>query len=263
MASDSQEYLLSEFTSTEVAELIASGTIKRILFPHGSIEQHGAHLPLKMDAFFGYRIARDMALELGNTIVAPAMNYGSAKHHLGFAGTISLSTETLTKVIEEQIDSAVKSGFTEILFVTGHGGNYGAMGQGIANWTRENVSLIEDKGIKIVSDAAEKLLIMAMDKFELDIPQNIMGQHAGELETSILMALGEDVRLDKLQTGYIGVLDEEMIGKLLKNGMKEISPNGVLGDATQADRSRGEKYYQLFLKEFSAYFSKELGLKTQ
>src|SRR3989339_616701 len=102
--------LLDHHTWPQVEKKINSGW-KSVAMGIGSTEQHGMHLPLFTDAFCGDVITNQVALHLGNTFQAPTIRVGYSKTHLGFPGTISISQETLGKLLEEYCESLSHSGF--------------------------------------------------------------------------------------------------------------------------------------------------------
>ncbi len=53
----------------------------------------------------------------------PTLSYGRSLEHVGFAGTVTLSTETLLHVCRDVGRSVAASGFRRLVFVNGHGGN--------------------------------------------------------------------------------------------------------------------------------------------
>ncbi|PSQ62696.1 MAG: creatininase [Halobacteriales archaeon SW_8_66_22] len=62
--------LLAEMTWPEVQEALDSGVTTAIVAV-GSIEQHGPHLPLRMDTMAGDELSRRIAERLGNAVAAP------------------------------------------------------------------------------------------------------------------------------------------------------------------------------------------------
>ena len=69
-----------------------------VIWPFGSIEQHGPHLPLATDALFAEHLCRAVLAELPATLPIwqlPTQMLGFSHEHRGFAGTLSLPPEVL------------------------------------------------------------------------------------------------------------------------------------------------------------------------
>jgi creatinine amidohydrolase len=67
--------------------------------------------------------------------------------------------------------------------------------------------------------------------------------HAGATETSVMMHIAPaTVRTDQLVKGNTEVASEIM-DEMRTGGVRAVSPNGVLGDATQATRERGQEIF--------------------
>lgn len=114
--------LLAELTWNDVAEAGEEGIA---VVPVGSQEQHAGHLPMGTDTLLAEAVL-DLALaefDDGPLLVRlPALPYGHSPHHL-FRAAVSLSAETLLRVLGELLDSLHGSGFRRVLVVNGHGGN--------------------------------------------------------------------------------------------------------------------------------------------
>ena len=95
---------------------------KGIIVPVGSTEQHGPTGLIGTDTISVELIAR-LAGEQANILVAPAFPVGVAAHHMGFAGSMSLSPEIFIAAISEWTASLARHGFRRIYFLNGHGGN--------------------------------------------------------------------------------------------------------------------------------------------
>lgn len=187
------------------------GSSLTVVVPVGSCEQHGPHLPLDTDT----RIARAVAHELPDVVVAPALEYGASGEHEGFAGTISIGAEVMERVVVEYGRSAFRWA-GRVLFVNGHGGNGPALAKAVA--------LLRYEG----RNAAW-------------VPCAIPGSdaHAGRTETSLLLHLSPGcVDMDRAVTGNTSPIGDLMPG-LRSGGMVAVSENGVLGDPIKATAADG------------------------
>ena len=112
---------LSDLTTLEIGK-ISSKTIA--ILPLGAIEQHGPHLPVSTDSVIITVIAEAVENTLKEDVVlCPTLQFGSSHHHLEFAGTMSISPDLFTKIIEQLVSSLLHSGFRKIILLNGHGGN--------------------------------------------------------------------------------------------------------------------------------------------
>ena len=84
---------LMEMTNPE-AEKILEETGLAIL-PLGSVEQHGAHLPMGTDYYAAESFARRIAAITGGLLV-DFCPFGVTPLHMGFGGTVSLRSETMS-----------------------------------------------------------------------------------------------------------------------------------------------------------------------
>lgn len=200
-----------------------------LVVPVGSVEQHGPHLPLDTDHAIAATLARRLcaagdgpgvpgeAVGPGGLLLGPGLPYGASGEHEGAAGTVSIGTEVLTRVLVELGRSASRWA-ARVLFVNGHGGNLDALCAA--------VPLLRHEG----RDAAW---------WSWSLPD--ADAHAGATETSLLLALDPDrVRSDRIEVGDTRALDV-LLPRLRTDGVMAVSPNGVLGDPTRADAAAGER----------------------
>jgi creatinine amidohydrolase len=107
----------------------------RAVLPVGSTEQH-AHLSLCVDAILSEKVALDASETLG-VPVFPVINYGLTPSFVDYPGTVTLKLSTLCAVITDVLDGMVRSGFSRITIVNGHGGNSPAHGA-VLEWLDRN-----------------------------------------------------------------------------------------------------------------------------
>ncbi|MGB5134957.1 MAG: creatininase family protein [Prochlorococcaceae cyanobacterium] len=96
-----------------------------VVWPWGSIEQHGPHLPLATDGLFAERIL-DAALEgVAEDLPVwrlPLQAIGFSPEHLGFAGTLSLPPELLIQTVCSVGEQLAACGFERLVLFNAHGG---------------------------------------------------------------------------------------------------------------------------------------------
>lgn len=112
---------LESLTVAELQRVIASGTDTAIV-PFGSIEPHGAHLPMGADALLADFVGSEVARRL-DALLVPTFRVGCAGHHPWRAGPLTLRLDTLTRVACEVAESLTREGLRVIALVSTHGGN--------------------------------------------------------------------------------------------------------------------------------------------
>ena len=72
---------------------------------------------------FGDEIGRAVAERL-NAFLAPTIPVGCSRHHLAFAGTMSVEEETFHRLVEDIVKALARHGFQRIVLLPTHGGNF-------------------------------------------------------------------------------------------------------------------------------------------
>jgi creatinine amidohydrolase/Fe(II)-dependent formamide hydrolase-like protein len=232
---------LARLSSLQIADLAKDHAV--VVQPIGSIEQHGPHLPVVTDAYIAESLVRGSVSLLGDdgpeVWILPTLSYGRSIEHLGFVGTVTLSTDTLLGVCRDVGRSVAASGFRRLIFVNGHGGN---------------VALLDVVSRDIRIDTG--LLVFRIMPSQFGLPQGLdcpdadFGAHADFVETSVMLALDESmVHLERAQIG--GESAERLFGKQQTHALgpssptawltRDLSGNGVIGDPRNASAEIGRR----------------------
>ena len=225
----------SELYDPEFRKLIKSKN-PTIIIPVGSIEQHGAHLPITTDSDIITEIASRLAKKCG-FIVFPTLSYGDSWEHMPLFNASVSYANPLRYVINSLIENQIKS----VKMLNGHHGNVKTLK------VMEHAALsIYPKDFKINFYSYWHFM-----KHEFD--------HAGFVETSLMLAISDKVKMKKAKKGFTtkGLSEKEIqrIKKLStqRGGFPKVAKNGVWGDPTNATKKDGEK----FLAEIVRNLAKE------
>ncbi|WP_290816563.1 creatininase family protein [Halovivax sp.] len=225
--------LLAEHAWPDVEAALEDGT-RTAIVAVGSIEQHGPHLPVIMDSLAGDELSRRVAERLGDAIAAPTIRPGCSGHHMDFPGTITISPETLMETIRAYCRSLDAHGFEHVVLLPTHGGNFAPVNTVAPEIARE----IEATVIPLANlDELMTLMNEGLRAAGVEYEEPVI--HAGAAETAIVLAVAEDlVRTDELEVGHEG---DVSVARLLGEGFRSVSENGVLGDPREATAEAGEE----------------------
>lgn len=227
---------LDRLTWPEVKAEIESGR-DTVVIALGATEQHGPHLPLATDALIGDRLARLVADRL-DAFVAPTVRIGCSKHHLEFPGTLSIAEETFHRIVADLVISLARGGFRRVVLLPTHGGNFQPLAVAL-----EQLGPIEGVEVRALTDLGALFAIAQVGQDEHGVPLGEGGLHAGEWETSMLMAIHPElVHPERGEAGYTGDA-ETAVGAIFSRGVHSLAANGVIGDPRQASAEHGARYW--------------------
>jgi creatinine amidohydrolase/Fe(II)-dependent formamide hydrolase-like protein len=234
-------YLLGELTWPLAKERLK--TTDTALLPVGASEQHGAHLPLDTDTWDATYLADEVARRCSDPkpLVLPAIAYGVSYHHEEFPGTLSISPETLSRMVYEIGMSAARHGVIKLIIINGHGGNGPTLQYAAQMINRDaHIFTCVDSGETSDADIA-------------DITETPNDVHAGEVETSTALATRPELvdmslakkAVPRFSSRYLDFSSRLRIEWYAHTG--KLSKSGVLGDPTKASREKGERYWELMI----------------
>lgn len=156
---------------------------KTAILPLGVTEQHGYHLPLCTDTLDAWELAKRISARTG-AVVAPALPYSFSGGDL--PGTINVSPQVMSLMVQDIVSSIVQNGFKNIVIVLGHGGseNFSALKDALHIYLRQNPHLTD---VVIAFAPAWLFSKTWMKQFRN------RDYHAGRAETSLIMAFRPDL----------------------------------------------------------------------
>lgn len=248
-------YELAKMTWEEVEAALEK--VRLAIIPVGAHEQHGPHMVESCDAV----LAEKMAVKLGErlfpyALIAPTVNMGVSSHHLNFPGTISLKPTTLIALLKDIVSSLKCHGIQQFLFLNSHGGNQSTLDVA--------VNLINEEMDVEVFYA--KTTASAKKAIAENVKSSLFG-HSCEREVSEAFYLAPElIRTNKLQKGDI---QESGRWQHLRPGCalqgfyhyEEMTANGCIGDALQADFEIGRKIVEEALDQLSNELIKVLKIE--
>lgn len=217
-----------------------------VLLPIAATEQHGPHLPLGTDAVIlrGLLQAfqKEKTFDGQNVLIAPQLRIGKSNEHMGFCGTLTLTSKTLYDALDEIVGAMVQSGFKKIILTNSHGGN-----TDLLNLISRDLRI--KYGVEVFvfdwwfTDFWQDLL---KDLKQSQSPYGVF--HACELETSLMLYLQpSSVRMDRARDETPDAMFEgdqfvTLFGPVNMGWKtKDVTGSGVIGSPTFATAEKGEK----------------------
>lgn len=211
------------------------------LLPVGAIEQHGPHLPVAVDALIAERIARLAAAQVtgdATILILPTQQVGKSTEHLSYPGTLTLCSETLTRLWTEIGESVARAGVRKIVFLNAHGG-------------QPQVMEIVARALRVRCG----MVAVAANWWSVGYPEELVtpeerrhGIHAGQVETAMMLHLAPElVRMDRAQDFIPAMVEIEglfkrlrMVGPMQIGWMaQDVHPEGAAGNAAAATAELG------------------------
>jgi creatinine amidohydrolase len=229
----SRPFILSESTY----RTISATRYEVAVLPWGATEAHNYHLPYGTDNVQCDRLAAEaarIAWERGaKVIVLPTVPFGVNTGQLDIPLTLNMNPSTQRAVLNDVVESLEGYGVRKLVLFNGHGGNdFRQMVREVS--PRTSVFLCTIEWWKVVDAGAF---------FEQ------MGDHAGELETSVMMHVAPELVRPLAEAGSGAVKRPRLKG--MREGWawsprpwtRVTSDTGV-GDPSRASAEKGARYVE-------------------
>lgn len=199
------------------------------IIPVGSTEQHGPHLPVSTDSDLVTAVARGVGAGR-RYLVMPTVTVGVSFEHAPFFN-VSVRASTLGLVLGDMCRSLYSNGIKRVFVINGHYGNKKALARFAAKERGEAPAVHVFSYWEYLGD-----------RFD----------HAGFMETSLMLAVSGRVRMSMAQKGLDtdGMTEAEVRNakKVAARSFPEATGNGVWGNPRLATAEEGRRMLDTIIR---------------
>ena len=216
------------------------------ILPWGATEAHNFHLPYGTDVYESSAVAErsaEIAWKAGaKIIVLPPVPFGVNTGQLDIPLTINMNPSTQLLVLSDIASSLAAQGIHKLVIINGHGGND----------FRQMIRELQPKIDVFISTINWWSCVDAKPFF--DEP----GDHAGELETSVMMAIAPVAMRPVSEAGPGKARKFRIAG--LREGWAwaprkwtEVTDDTGVGNPARATREKGERFLEAVTERIGGY----------
>jgi creatinine amidohydrolase len=241
---NSRPYVLAECDLKTVRETRYDVAV----LPWGATEAHNYHLPYATDVYESAAVAErsaGVAWKSGaKVIVLPAVPFGVNTGQLDIPLTINMNPSTQAVVLADIASSLSAQGIHKLVIINGHGGND----------FRQMIRELQPRVDVFISTINWWSCLDSSAYF--DEP----GDHAGELETSVMMAIAP-VAMRPLSEAGPGKAKKYRLAGLREGWAwaprkwSEVTEDTGVGNPAKATREKGEKFLDAVTKRIGGYLA--------
>jgi creatinine amidohydrolase len=258
--------LWADLTTVQFSELAASPNAARLVavLPLAATEQHGPHLSVNVDSLLVDGVIKAALPHMGwgkageppaadavPALFLPTQKISLSTEHMGFAGTLTLSPQTVMALWMDIGASVARAGIKKLVLLNSHGGNAALMDV-VARELRTAHGLI------VYHTSWYNLPLLDSQTGEdlnglFSAHEHRFGAHAGEVETSMMLALRPDL-VDMTKAEHFHSTSEDRAAKypVLGNSksaklgwmMQDYNAKGAAGNAAAASADIGLRVVQ-------------------
>jgi len=244
----------SELTTLDFAHIDLSRAIA--VLPLAATEQHGPHLPLSVDTDIVNGVIHASLPHLEANWLStdaplpvfflPTQSVGLSPEHAAFPGTLTLKPETLIRLWTDIAESVKAAGVNKLVLFNSHGGHVGAMDV-VARDLRARLGMLvySVNWYQLPMHNAQGDDVNAL----FSAHEHRFGVHAGDVETSVMLALQPHKVCMALAQNFRSSSEERAANfPILGNGrsaklawqMQDYNPAGAAGNAAAATAEKGQ-----------------------
>jgi creatinine amidohydrolase len=218
------------------------------VLPWGATEAHNYHLPFGTDIIETEFIARKSAEKAwaknARVVVLPAIPFGVNTGQLDIYMTINMNPSTQLKILEDILQSLSNHAITRFVVLNGHGGN-------------DFKTLIRE-----LQPRFPDIFMAQLNWFEAVPLKEYFeesGDHANEMETSVIMHIAPDLVLPLSDAGNGEARTPRF--KARKEGWvwfprawTKVTDDTGIGNPKKASREKGARYLEVITDKIADFF---------
>ncbi|MDH5804379.1 MAG: creatininase family protein [Gemmatimonadota bacterium] len=237
-----RSFILSEATLTETG----STDYQVAVLPWGATEAHNYHLPYSTDNYQAVAIAEEAARlaqsKDSRVVVLPAIPFGANAQQLEIPMTINLNPSSQFVVLQDIVASLETHGVERLVILNGHGGND-------FRWMVRELQ------------ETTSVFMCVVDWYRFLDPGSYFdepGDHAGEMETSLMMHLHPDLVKPLTQAG--SGAEKKFKIEALREGRAwaprhwpSVTDDTGVGNPSRATAKKGETFFSELTLQLSEF----------
>jgi len=235
---------------------LQDATVELAILPWGACEAHNFHLPYGTDILEAESIAAEsarLAYEQGaRIIVLPPIPFGVNTGQHDVRLDMNMNPSTQLAVLRDVVETLNRQGIFKLIILNSHGGN-------------DFKTMIRELGLQF-----PKMFLCSCDWFKAINQKEYFenkDDHAGEMETSLILYLRPDLVLPLSEAGdgaakkfrYAAI--QQGWAWAERQWTKVTRDTGV-GDPRQATAAKGEKYFKAVTQQVAQFFNEVAATKN-
>ena len=243
-------------TWVEVKNALAAGRTTALYYTGGT-EQRGPQNTNGGHNFMARATAKAIALALGNAIAMPVLPYTPNNASATLPGTIGLTNEILSAILERLAEQAIATGFKSVVLMGDHGGGQPTV---YADVAAKLDAKYAPQGIRVIY--ADSVYGPAQDDFEKQLRAEGYppSGHGALFDTSYMIYTcgSACVRMDILKDA---VGDPVRVAGAPRDTTTPRKNNGITGDARRSSKELGERLFKIRIEYATRQINRMLGAK--